>query len=252
MAKGVTMMRTILLGLAASAAFVAPANAAVVLFDTFDAEAGGTDSLNHTAFANFLVEDGTVDVVRDPNGFFISCVTGSCVDLDGSSNDGGMLITRNAYSFSAGDLITLELQVSGNQVGLVIPQFAGADGLELGFRSAGAAITFSDRTFESALLGSGNGGTIVASESFIGGGVGHDVPFGFVRTSFRAMEAGSLFAFARTSSADNVGPIIDNFSLSIAAVPEPATWGMMILGFGFAGGAMRARKRSVRFATATA
>lgn len=33
------------------------------------------------------------------------------------------------------------------------------------------------------------------------------------------------------------------------AVPEPATWGMMILGFGLAGGAMR---RSVRFNTAKA
>ncbi len=39
--------------------------------------------------------------------------------------------------------------------------------------------------------------------------------------------------------------------LSISAVPEPATWAMMILGFGFIGGAMRYGKRrsTVRFAT---
>jgi hypothetical protein len=36
--------------------------------------------------------------------------------------------------------------------------------------------------------------------------------------------------------------------LRIAAVPEPATWAMMILGFGLAGAAMRRRSLSVRFA----
>ena len=34
-----------------------------------------------------------------------------------------------------------------------------------------------------------------------------------------------------------------------AAVPEPATWAMMIVGVGFVGGSMRARSRKVRFAT---
>ena len=33
-----------------------------------------------------------------------------------------------------------------------------------------------------------------------------------------------------------------------AAVPEPATWGMMIVGFGLVGGVMRRRKTSVAFA----
>ena len=33
-----------------------------------------------------------------------------------------------------------------------------------------------------------------------------------------------------------------------AGVPEPATWAMMIIGFGFVGGAMRARNRRMRFA----
>lgn len=31
-------------------------------------------------------------------------------------------------------------------------------------------------------------------------------------------------------------------------IPEPATWGMMLLGFGFVGGAMRARRRHTRLA----
>lgn len=32
-------------------------------------------------------------------------------------------------------------------------------------------------------------------------------------------------------------------TLSIAAVPEPATWGMLVLGFGLVGAGMRSRKR---------
>ena len=37
---------------------------------------------------------------------------------------------------------------------------------------------------------------------------------------------------------------------AVAAVPEPATWGMMILGFGLAGATMRRRRTAVRFAAA--
>ena len=36
------------------------------------------------------------------------------------------------------------------------------------------------------------------------------------------------------------------FSATISAVPEPATWGMMILGFGMLGAAMRTRRRGVK------
>jgi hypothetical protein len=37
-----------------------------------------------------------------------------------------------------------------------------------------------------------------------------------------------------------------SFTLSIGGVPEPATWAMMILGFGVVGGAMRVRRRQSR------
>ncbi|WP_293354147.1 PEPxxWA-CTERM sorting domain-containing protein [Phenylobacterium sp.] len=35
----------------------------------------------------------------------------------------------------------------------------------------------------------------------------------------------------------------DNASLDVAAVPEPSTWAMMLLGFGLAGGVVRRRRR---------
>ena len=37
--------------------------------------------------------------------------------------------------------------------------------------------------------------------------------------------------------------VIDNLSLAVGAVPEPATWAMMIAGFGLAGVAVRRRSR---------
>jgi hypothetical protein len=37
---------------------------------------------------------------------------------------------------------------------------------------------------------------------------------------------------------------IRNISVSVAAVPEPATWAMMLVGFGMAGVALRQRRRS--------
>ncbi|MFM9828124.1 MAG: PEPxxWA-CTERM sorting domain-containing protein [Sphingomonas sp.] len=36
-----------------------------------------------------------------------------------------------------------------------------------------------------------------------------------------------------------------NFTIAISAVPEPQTWAMMIVGMGFAGGAIRYRRRSL-------
>ena len=47
----------------------------------------------------------------------------------------------------------------------------------------------------------------------------------------------------------NARTVNSNFEVAVnAAVPEPATWAMMIAGFGLVGGAMRRRKTSVAFA----
>ncbi len=61
--------------------------------------------------------------------------------------------------------------------------------------------------------------------------------------NFTATSANTTVTFASTTTGAN-GPALDD--ISIAAVPEPATWGMMILGFGAIGGAMRSRRRSQR------
>lgn len=63
-----------------------------------------------------------------------------------------------------------------------------------------------------------------------------------------------VFDLSDISRQRTTDPLIVNYRLTIsevtAAVPEPATWAMMIMGFGLIGGAMRSRqsKLSVRFA----
>jgi choice-of-anchor C domain-containing protein len=60
-------------------------------------------------------------------------------------------------------------------------------------------------------------------------------------------ETTSTYDFLLTfSSAEEspYGPALDNVSIS-GAVPEPATWAMMILGFGVVGASLRTRRRAL-------
>ncbi|OYW46021.1 MAG: hypothetical protein B7Z33_09615 [Sphingomonadales bacterium 12-68-11] len=60
-----------------------------------------------------------------------------------------------------------------------------------------------------------------------------------------SLQATRLFAPGRGVTSQ----YFDNVSLNAAAVPEPATWALMILGFGLVGGTMRRRtKADVRYA----
>lgn len=60
----------------------------------------------------------------------------------------------------------------------------------------------------------------------------------------------SSFTFNATN--DIVGIDDLRFSSATAAVPEPATWAMMLLGFGFVGGALRSSKRRKKLTVAYA
>ena len=65
--------------------------------------------------------------------------------------------------------------------------------------------------------------------------------FGTSSLSFVAGSTSTELTFKVDPATNSVDGILDN--VSIAAVPEPATWLMMILGFGLVGGAMRYRQR---------
>ena len=61
--------------------------------------------------------------------------------------------------------------------------------------------------------------------------------------SFVAASSSTTLSFA-SKDATSFGAALDN--VSVAAVPEPATWAMMILGFGLVGGSMRRRRAILR------
>lgn len=226
-------------------ALAAPASAGIVFSDTFNTENGGASALNYSGFANFSV-GGTVDLISSGN-FGISCVgaTGACVDLDGSGNL-GTLTSKATYTFAAGDTVRLLADISGNQ----------RDG-----NLDGYSLTFNFSSFEELFnVGYNLGGSdILVSPVFFGDRsgtldvVGGSDPFATRSIFFTAGSAGSFTFSIGTDSTDAVGPILDNVRLDIiranvAAVPEPATWAMMIMGFGLIGASMRRRKVSVRFA----
>lgn len=57
-----------------------------------------------------------------------------------------------------------------------------------------------------------------------------------------------VFRTGRFDVSTNPNNSPDNYVVTVSAIPEPATWAMMIGGFGLVGGAMRRRATSVRFA----
>lgn len=64
-----------------------------------------------------------------------------------------------------------------------------------------------------------------------------------------ALTAGQFVDF-RVGNNGGYGFDTTGLNLLATSVPEPSTWGMMILGFGVVGGAARYRRRSVRVAVA--
>ena len=69
--------------------------------------------------------------------------------------------------------------------------------------------------------------------------------FGYAPDTGNDLTSAALFSGATQSW----GAISVNVGGAVSPVPEPATWGMMLVGFGIVGGAMRRRQRtSVSFA----
>lgn len=215
----------------AAALLAAPAQAASVFSDNFDAENGGASQFNYSSFANFTVS-GLVDIIAD--GSFFNCPgPGSCVDLAGTPGP-GQLVSNITFAFNAGDTVRLSVDLSGNQRG------GSPDDFFLGF-------TFADNT---PLVNYGNNffGTdqivfpnVLASSISSSGAVNFTDPFATRSIFFTAGSAGSLIFRIGTNGGDDFGPVIDNVNLDRTAVPEPASWAMMIAGFGLAGAALRRR-----------
>jgi hypothetical protein len=102
----------------------------------------------------------------------------------------------------------------------------------------GASSNGIDVYFGSTLLG-----------SFAESGVGlSNTAFSIKSIDFTASTAGAL-SFVAVGTSDSLGGFLDSVSLTPAPAPEPASWAMMLGGFGLVGGAMRAsRKTTLKYA----
>lgn len=89
------------------------ASGAVLYSDNFDNSAGTT---SNQAPAGWTASNGTVDIIA--HGFAgLPCLggAGECVDLDGSSNDAGVLTSNTVFNLTAGNTYVLTYYLAGNQ-----------------------------------------------------------------------------------------------------------------------------------------
>jgi len=215
-ASGVVM--AVAFGAVAMALGGAPASATpvVVFQDSFDTETGsgqgasGQSKVNYTAFAQWTVSDGSVDLIAQGD-FGIDCFGGSgkCVDLDGGTNDAGVL-TSVALNLAAGSY-DFSFQLSGTDSGF----------------------TQTNATFENVVdvsIGGLFAATITANQGD---------PFATHGGSFNVLAPTTVSIVFANQGGDNFGAMLDAVKLEV--VPEPATAALLALGLGSLGAFGRRR-----------
>ncbi len=198
----------------------APANAVVMFSDNFDADVTGLNAPG--GLINWTIDNGTVDVIHS-GSYSIDCVggTGKCIDMDGSTGNGGRIISKQTFTLLPGQTWSLNGLISGNQRGTVT-----GDTWIAGFVDAATL----------AFVASASG-TVASSDPYTSHGL--TLSFGSPTT---------LRAFFEDPGIDNIGFILDDVTLecrgtacAAASVPEPGM--LALLGGGLMGLALNRRRR---------
>lgn len=191
------------LALALFATLAVSAQATVVMIDNFEAPAGQAGS-NHTP-SGWSVANGTVDTVGP--GYFGSLCNGSgtCVDLDGSTNNAGEL--SRSVTLTAGTAYQLAFDLAGNRRGA---------GTETGSVSFGSALLAYSMSNSAA-----------------------NAPYQHFMLDFTPTTSGPFQLVFANNGGDNIGAILDN--VSISAVPEPQSLALIALGLLALAGTRRRR-----------
>ncbi|KPF72497.1 hypothetical protein IP88_09965 [alpha proteobacterium AAP81b] len=244
-------IKTLLLGLAASAAFAGNAQAATNLvvnggFETWGLGANSDEFSTQYGPGNGQLQGWTTD------GLAFVFVPG---DIDAVGRYGGFSLYRPENGTNNG--LTVSGQ-GGNFIASDADRGFGApitqliSGLTVGreynvsFEWAAAQQTnFFGDTFESwqvSLLDSGNNVTADYSTGFVNNPEAGFQPWRAASFRFTATEAAQTLRFWADGGPGGLPPfsLLDN--VSVTDVPEPSSWVMLIAGFGLVGAAARRRR----------
>ena len=180
--------------------------------------------------------------------------------INGNKADTTNFVSLATYNNSASDSASLDVSLRGFDSGSYVA-------LSFGFDSANSYFVKvqdndGDGFFDRYGFDIGNNdlnGPFLALTPFQTGNI--EVSFTGTTATLTIVRAGGFiesfsrdYGFAPGSATVGFGVnrlgVADNFTFDgvTNAVPEPASWALMIAGFGLVGGAMRSRKRSVAFA----
>ena len=183
------------------------AQAAPIYTDNFNSDTPGLGTTPGTLAPSgwSISNGGSVDIVA--NGTYgITCrgMTGNCIDLDGTTNKSGDLVSPG-LSLTGGDTYTVEFLLSGNQ------RIKQTDVVTVDFGSSSASFSVKEN-------------------------------FGFVLDSvtFTAPTTGIYNASFLDNSSNNVGAILDNVRV-LEVVPLPAAAWLLLSGL--AGMGLMGRRR---------
>jgi len=230
------------------------ADAARVFYADFEGLNGGVSASNYTDLPGLTFQSGSVDLVHDgDNG--VQCPSTpespgtACLDLEGADGTYGRLQSAVAYEVHAGDTVTLSFAMSGNQR---LDDDETGDGFFAGFRWGPAVVDLDALYLSPSWMLGASLDPPPTTAAVINGGISnrgwanHSMSFVApedMLVSFRI--GGGRASGTGGPVADDMGVLIGHIELDItrgaAAVPEPATWAMMLMGFGGLGAALRRR-----------
>jgi hypothetical protein len=158
-------------------------------------------------------------------------------DFDGWTFAGGAYLAQNRGTSDGALLLNENGGVATTLIGLTAGQTYTFSLLLSGDNRQGQAYVF-DATLDGVLHSIG--GIDLAP----GANPGSIFSFDFTASSASA----SLVLSQSTPRGSEASPIVDNITITQAAggVPEPATWALMLSGFGMAGAALRRRRAAYR------
>ncbi len=192
--------------------------------------AAGSSTNANGAF-NILYNSATATTVSPDTRFTAGELqTLSSANYGGASPDGGNFVALDGDIFANGALSQL---INGLEVGkdYALSFYWATTQLQnrVGATTERLDISFGSDSFSTPTIG-------IPTHGFSG--------WTQVTERFTATNSSQLLSFLSVGTPDGLPPVALLDGVSVEAVPEPASWAMLVIGFGLVGAAARRRNRS--------